>query len=333
MNVPDLSFLRSPRVMGAAAALCLFGVGGGVLVNRLVVTRFLALPEGVERPEYAVVEGGESDAAGSSPRTMHPPKSAEPVSSTPETASKVSDNALASNVRIPAAREYAETIVRRNIFDSTAVYVEAGAVDGKGECKADSSVRLLATMVVFPTEYSTALIAEGGDRAAKSKPYKMNDMLGSDGHITLIEQKKVCTETNVCICMDQAVAKAPAAAATGEGAANGVEKLSENRFAVDRSVLDGAMGDMASLAAQLRASPHKGSDGEIDGFRLSGIRSNSLFSQLGIKNGDIIHTVNGTPLTSSEGAMSAYGSLKNQKSFSFEITRRNQRQTIEYEVR
>lgn len=331
MNVPDLSFLRTPRVMGAAAALCLFGAGGGVLVNRLVVTRFLALPEGVERPEYAVVEGGESDES-TSARTMHPPKSAEPVTGSPETASKSSDTPLASNVRIPGAREYAEAIVRRNIFDSTAVYVEAGAVDGKGECKADSSVRLLATMVVFPTEYSTALIAEGGDRAAKSKPYKMNDMLGSDGHITLIEQKKVCTETNVCICMDQTVAKAPAAA-TGEGSANGVEKLSETRFAVDRSVLDGAMGDMASLAAQLRASPHKGSDGEIDGFRLSGIRSNSLFSQLGIKNGDIIHTVNGTPLTSSEGAMSAYGSLKNQKSFSFEITRRNQRQTIDYEVR
>ena len=58
-----------------------------------------------------------------------------------------------------------------------------------------------------------------------------------------------------------------------------------------------------------------------------------MFDKLGIKNGDVVHTVNGATLTSMEAVMGAYGSLQNERGFNFEITRRNQKMTIEYEVR
>ena len=89
----------------------------------------------------------------------------------------------------------------------------------------------------------------------------------------------------------------------------------------------------AELYSQIRVVPHKDSNGEIDGYRLSGIRRRSFFYKLGVKNGDIVHSVNGQSLTSMSSAMDAYNSLSNEQSFSFEITRRNQRQTFEYEIR
>jgi type II secretion system protein C len=319
----------SPRVLLAAATLAVLGIASGAVINQ-GVARLIAAPSDAEKPEYEVV----ADAGPGSGVGEHPKPGTEPEEPKEEEPVRSGASAGLGAARVPSAEEYARIIVRRNIFDSTAVYREPTAATGNGECKADSSTRLLATMVVVPMQYSTALIAEGGDRSVKARPFGIGDMLGSDGKISLIEQKRVCTETNICICMDQTgsrpVAGAAPAAPSAEG---GVEKVSENKFTVERSVLDQAMGNLESLATQVRASPHKGPDGEVDGFRLSAIKQGSLFSKLGIKNGDIVHAVNGTPLTSTEGAMSAYGSLKNQGSFSFEITRRNQRMTMDYDVR
>ena len=113
---------------------------------------------------------------------------------------------------------------------------------------------------------------------------------------------------------------------------DGITKEGPNKFIVDQELIDKVMENPEQLYSQIRATPHK--DGAtVDGYRLSGIRRRSLFYKLGIKNGDIVHTVNGTTLDSMSSAMGAYNSLQNDKNFTFEVTRRNKRQTFEYEVR
>ena len=57
-----------------------------------------------------------------------------------------------------------------------------------------------------------------------------------------------------------------------------------------------------------------------------------LGEKLGIRNGDIVHAVNGQALTSMQGAMSAYTSLQSESSFSFEVTRRGQKMKLDYSV-
>ena len=52
-----------------------------------------------------------------------------------------------------------------------------------------------------------------------------------------------------------------------------------------------------------------------------------------VKNGDIVHAVNGMPLTSADGAMSAYQALMSESNFTFDVTRRNQKKTFNYEIR
>ena len=108
-----------------------------------------------------------------------------------------------------------------------------------------------------------------------------------------------------------------------------------NEFLIgfQQEVVDTALGDLDSLSKMARARPHKDSSGNPDGFRMSGVRRNKLGYKIGLRSGDVIHSVNGQPLTSLTEAMSAMDSLKNGSNFEFEITRRGEKKTLKYSVR
>jgi general secretion pathway protein C len=298
------------RVAVWAAVLALVGMGGGLVAAR-AVGRMLALPDDAAARTYTDAEA---------PRG---PDAATPVDSvvTPERA-----------VALPRA-SYVDPIVERNIFDSSLVGKPSAGVVGEGTCRSDSTVRLLATVVAEPEQFSSALISAGG-KDARATGFVVGDDVAGAGRIARIEFQKVCLDDGSCLCLGE-TAGAPAATAdaAAKPAEGGVEKLSDNKFQVDKSMLDEALGNVESFAGQLRAVPHKDGGGNVDGFRLSAIKKGSMFDKLGIKNGDIVHAVNGKPLTSTEGAFSTYQTLRNERSFTFEISRRNQRQTLEYEVR
>lgn len=316
MPEPKAAFNRR-RVLLVLGVVGLLGFGGGALANQ-VVARLLALPDDAEIPTYV-----DADV----PKDA--PEGAEFESPT------MGDPFPSPRTRTLSEKQYSEAIVRRNIFDSSAVYDPsvAKADSVAGECKADANFRLLATVVADSPTFSSALIAVGGTRDAKAEGYAMGDDVGSEGRITLIEQKKVCLDGGSCICLGAESTKAVAAAPASGDPAAGVEKLADNKFSVESSVIEDAINNFDKLSTQVRVVPHKGSDGAIDGFRLSAIRRGSLFDKLGIKNGDIVHGVNGSPLTSTEAAMQAYQALRSERSFSFDVTRRNQRQSLEYEVK
>ena len=113
---------------------------------------------------------------------------------------------------------------------------------------------------------------------------------------------------------------------------SGINKNGKDQYTVDQTVFDELMENPEKLYSQIRAVPKK-ENGEIIGYRLSGIRRKSIFYKLGVKNGDVVHGVNGKPLTNLSSAMDAYNSLSNSKNFSFDITRRKKKRTMEYEVR
>ena len=127
------------------------------------------------------------------------------------------------------------------------------------------------------------------------------------------------------------VAAAPVAAA--EGGVDGITQLGENHYQVERRIIDQYLGNLEGLSSMARAIPHKGADGEIDGYRLSGIRRNSPLSSLGIKNGDVIQSVNGTNIGNMGEAMTVFNSLSSQSHFTFDVTRRGQKQSMEYDVK
>ena len=319
MRLPALP-LR-PRLPVVAGVLAIAGFVVGAALNQ-GLGRILAVPADADRPEFTDAGAPPSIARPEGDLAMEPGEDA-PARVPPPPV----------RPRGMTARQYADIIVRRNIFDSSAVYDPNAVAAGGGDCKSDAGVRLLATTVADVPEYSSALIAVGGKEGAAGG-YVVGDEVTGEGRIVSIEQKKVCTDGGTCFCMggDTLLPASASSRPVGEDD-GGISKLSDGKYQVDASVLENALGNVEALATQMRVVAHKGADGQIDGYRISSIRKGSLFDKLGIKNGDIVHGVNGQPLTSAEGALATYQALKNERSFSFDFTRKSQRQTLEYEVR
>jgi general secretion pathway protein C len=238
--------------------------------------------------------------------------------------------------RTPSKRTFVRPIVKRNIFDPDAVGAEVDEGDSTADKQTDLAVKLLATVVAEPSRYSSALIAED-KRDGQTMGYGIGDSLLGEGEIIKIEQQRVVIRRNngdiEYLAMKDDDGKNKKRSRKKSDDDSEVTKDGENRFIIERSLVEDAVNNIEKLATQIRVVPHKGPDGEIDGYRLSAIRRGSLFDKLGVKNGDIVHDVNGHSLTSADGALKAYQALQNESSFTFEVTRRNKKQTFEYEVR
>jgi S1-C subfamily serine protease len=74
------------------------------------------------------------------------------------------------------------------------------------------------------------------------------------------------------------------------------------RCEIERATLERLADNPASFAKMARIVPRT-QDGVSQGFKLYGIRSGSLLSQLGMQNGDTIVAYDGQPLSSLEAAM------------------------------
>ena len=315
-----------PTRLALTAAFAMASGFACAAVLTRVGAHYLVIPDDAQPVTYNDVQGppatpGAPSAAVTSTDATEPDAADHPASRTPAR-------------RAPSSKSY-DIIVRRNIFDSSAVYNPDVAVPGGGDCR-DSSVKLMATIVADLPEYSSALISVSGGKDSHAQGFVIGDEVAGEGRITSIDQKKVCTDGGGCLCMGNDGALAKADATGGDPAADadsGITKVSDTKYLVDQSVVDSAMGNLEMLAAQVHASPHKGPDGQVDGYRLSAIRKGTLLDKLGIKNGDVVKAANGKPLNSTEGAMGAFQSLSSEKSFSFDITRRSQDTTIEYEIR
>lgn len=73
-------------------------------------------------------------------------------------------------------------------------------------------------------------------------------------------------------------------------------------------------------------------NGEANGFKLFAIRPNSLYSKLGIQNGDIIHKINGFAINSPDKALEIYQKLKSARSIDIELTRRGKSKKLNYGI-
>lgn len=246
---------------------------------------------------------------------------------------------LARAARVRGESEYLHEILRRNLFDAAFIDTynpQASSEGGEEVVRTDLKIQLLGTVVAEPAHYSSALIGEEGSN--RPHGYGVGDKI-YDAEIIRIEPKVVTLKRGdgrIEQLTLESEATPPRTAGTGGGGSDsseGIEQISETSYVVDRSLIDKYLQDIDSISNLGRALLHRGPDGQFDGYRLSAIRRGTLGDKLGIKNGDVIHAVNGMPLNSVQGAMAAYQTLMNERSFSFEVTRRGQKMTMEYQVR
>ena len=289
---------------------------GGSFAGSQYLSRSLVLPEGAELDSFEKKETSEEPNNKNASNTKNRIQSARPVDT------------------------YLQPLLNRSIFDSTQINTPVKIqeeTDGS-EPITDIDAQLLGTIVAIPAEYSLAMIKSGS--APWSKDYAVGDKL-EDATVVEIKTREVIIRREdgrlekLSLDKDDSKDKKDSNSIDKSTAKSedGISKSGNNKYVVDQEVLDELLKNPEKLYSQIRAVPHKDSDGNVDGYRLSGIRRKSIFYKLGVKNGDIVHGVNGKDLNSMSGAMDAFNSLQNARDFSFDITRRRKKQTMEYEVR
>src|SRR5262249_15494821 len=91
--------------------------------------------------------------------------------------------------------------------------------------------------------------------------------------------------------------------------------------------VDAALDNMNQLFTQIRAVPHF-EGGKSTGFRLFAIRQNSIFDQIGLKNGDIIQSINGTDINDPSRALALFQELRNERQISVKMFRNKDEMTL-----
>ncbi|MCA9621912.1 MAG: general secretion pathway protein GspC [Myxococcales bacterium] len=113
--------------------------------------------------------------------------------------------------------------------------------------------------------------------------------------------------------------------------ADKITRISDTHYKVDRSALGAILEQQTRLMRRTRARPVK-EDGEVVGLRLSRIRRGTLLDTVGLKNGDVIRSINGFNLGDPQKALEAYGRLRTANHLGVEIQRRGKPVTIDFDI-
>ena len=107
---------------------------------------------------------------------------------------------------------------------------------------------------------------------------------------------------------------------------------SGDEFVVDEAELDKGLENLPLLLTQARAVPYF-KEGRSIGLRLFAIKSGSLYEKIGLKNGDILKTINGNNLGDISQALKLFEQLKQERSISLVLEREKQDRDFKYQIR
>lgn len=169
-----------------------------------------------------------------------------------------------------------------------------------------------------------------GEKNKEQLLYKKGDSLDEGAIVKKILRRKVVLHYRGRDQVLEMEEKTLNSVETSSGKKPAPVKVSE-RLEIKRSLIDESMSNINNLMKQVRVRPHFTS-GKADGLLLYGIKPDSLFRKMGIKNGDILLGVDGNGITSVDDALDFYKNLKTQSDIKLQIKRRGRIEEIEYHV-
>jgi len=115
------------------------------------------------------------------------------------------------------------------------------------------------------------------------------------------------------------------------GKMEGIRQLADNRYEIDRAVIDSTLSNLNTIATQARIVPSF-KNGAANGFKLFSIQPGSLYASIGVENGDVIQRVNGYEMNSPEKALELYQKLRESTHVTIELERGGQVIRKEYNI-
>ena len=249
-----------------------------------------------------------------------------------------------------------DVIATRNMFCSACLPLEeeeddASVIDSDRPPTTSLPLRLVATNVSTEAEYSFATIQNTSTDRQGS--YNIDQMIPGGGAVVRISTKYVDFENTtkkrverLSLLSTKIAARKPTKTpekkttdkpknAKDEMLAlveEGVNKISDTEFELDRKVVDKILSNPTSVMRGARIVPSI-KNGKANGFKLYAIRPKSVYAMIGLRNGDTIHSINGMELTSLDKGLEIYSKLKSASSLSVNATRRGKPVGLSYTIK
>ncbi|SRR5579875_2120518 len=236
-----------------------------------------------------------------------------------------------------------DIIVQRDIFN--AVKPQAAVVPPPPQpTPADLHIKLIGTTLL---SWTTPFAVFEDNNSHEQSIYRQGDQIPDAGELVSVAKTKAVINHNGTLITlemptDQAESgpgpamptAAPIVAAMPPQSAafrRDVEKVGPNQFVVQRSSVDRNLQNMGQLFTEMRAIPDV-QNGKTDGFRLSEIVPGSLFSQMGLQDGDVVTSVGGQQINDPTQAITLLNSLRNASSLSITVMRGGSPVELNYSI-
>lgn len=99
-----------------------------------------------------------------------------------------------------------------------------------------------------------------------------------------------------------------------------IKHITDNAYEISRTEIAKILANLDTVGMQARMVPAF-KDGIAQGFKIFAIQSNSVFSKIGIENGDVVKRINGFELNSAVAALEIYSRLQNSAHIEIEVER------------
>jgi general secretion pathway protein C len=113
---------------------------------------------------------------------------------------------------------------------------------------------------------------------------------------------------------------------------SGIKKVDDTTFEVDRALIDKLLANPLAASKGARVTPSI-KNGKPNGIKLYAIRPSSIYSKLGLSNGDTIHSINGFELDSLDKGLEVYQKVKDATGLQVSVTRRGKPVTLNYSIK
>jgi general secretion pathway protein C len=117
----------------------------------------------------------------------------------------------------------------------------------------------------------------------------------------------------------------------GAATMQGVKQTSDNKYDVSRGVIDQQLSNLSTISTQARIVPSF-KNGVANGFKLFSIQPGSLYSSIGVENGDVIQRINGYEINSPDRALELLQKLRETSHVVIELERGGQPIRKEYNI-
>lgn len=256
------------------------------------------------------------------------------------------------NNPIPLMADFTN-ISSRNIFNSEGSAAENGN-GGTPICELKKSeLPLKFTGVIFGGSAQTSLVVieSASSSAAATEAFLLFDIVPGNVQIVDITRSRVFIERNGCmeyldlesiplpkrrVAGTRVTRKPQMKSAMLDGDTireDGFERIG-NKVQVERRWVDKALGiDFAKTLQDAKANPNLVGGTEIKGFVLTKIRPNSAYEKMGLRDGDVVRSINNIELSGMAQAVQTLNQMRNESSISLLVDRGGQSINISLDVK